>query len=96
MHSEVSTLYHATVLCILSIWGFSFKRIGMIGLIFMIPVLGETVQVFIPNRIPDFMDILHGYLGILAGYCLVKMWREIKPAVKNAQYVREKQVLRKN
>ena len=93
MHSEVSTLYHATVLCILSIWGFSFKRIGMIGLIFMIPVLGETVQVFIPNRVPDFMDILHGYLGILAGYCLVKMWKEIMPLMRNIHLHLKNQVV---
>jgi glycopeptide antibiotics resistance protein len=86
----MSTLYHVTVLCLLSIWGFSFKRTGMTILLFTIPLLGEIVQVFIPSRTPDFMDILHGYLGILAGYCLVKMWREIKPAVKNVQYHMEK------
>lgn len=92
----MSTLYHVTVLLILSIWGFSLKRIGMIALVFMIPVLGETVQIFIPSRIPDFMDILHGYLGILAGYCLVKIWREIKPVAKNVQYHLGKQVLTRN
>ena len=62
-------------------------------LLLTIPVLGETVQVFIPSRTPDFMDILHGYLGILLGYSLVKMWKEIKPAIKNVQYHLEKKVL---
>jgi hypothetical protein len=59
-------------------------------LLFTVPVVGEAIQVFVPNRTPDFMDILHGYLGILAGYCLVKIWREIKPVVKTVQYHVEK------
>ncbi|UCE82971.1 MAG: VanZ family protein [Deltaproteobacteria bacterium] len=96
MHSDVSAFYHVTVLFILAIWGFSLKRTSIITLLFMIPVLGETVQFFIPSRTVDILDVLHGYLGILAGYCLVKMWIEIQPVVKNIQFHLERQVLKRH
>ena len=57
----------------------------MIVVVFLIPVLGEIVQIFIPSRTPDFIDVLHGYLGILLGYCLVKIWRELKPVMKTVK-----------
>jgi glycopeptide antibiotics resistance protein len=96
MHADASAFYHVTILFILAIWGFSLKRLSIITLLFMIPVLGETVQFFIPSRTVDIMDVLHGYLGILAGYCVVKMWREIKPTVKTIKFYLEKQVLKRN
>jgi VanZ family protein len=96
MHSDASAFYHVTVLFILAIWGFSFKRISIITLLFMIPVLGEAVQLFIPSRTVDILDVLHGYLGILAGYCVVKMWIEIKPVVKTIQLHLERQVLKRH
>ena len=92
----MSALYHVMLLLILSIWSFSRKRVSVIVIVFLIPVLGEAVQVVIPGRTPDFNDVLHGYLGILLGYCLVKMWRELKPVVKNAKFNLIRAVIKKN
>ena len=82
MDAKACALFHFLVLAILAVGVFSRRRPSMIILLFIIPVLGEIVQFFMPSRTPDFMDIVYGYLGIVLGYCLVLMWREIKPVVK--------------
>jgi len=92
----MNALYHVSLLLILSIWSFSRKRVSVIVIVFLIPVLGEAVQVFIPGRTPDLFDVLHGYLGILLGYCLVKMCRELKPVMKNAKFHLKKTAIKKN
>ena len=92
MDAKTSAFYHVAVLFILSVGIFSFKRLSMIILLFTIPVLVETVQFFVPGRIPDFIDAVHGYLGILAGYCFVQMWREIKPVVIKVQFRLKKNI----
>lgn len=96
MDAKTSALYHVLVLFVLSIGVFSLKRVSMIVLLFMLPVLGETLQVFMPSRIPDLVDALHGYLGIVAGYCFVKMWIEIKPVVKKVQLDLKKKALERH
>lgn len=88
-------LYHVSLLLILSIWSFSLKRFSVIVLVLLIPVLGEAVQVFIPSRTTDLFNVLHGYLGILLGYCLVKMWRELRPVLKNVKFHLSKKALNK-
>jgi VanZ family protein len=88
----MSALYHVSLLLVLSIWSFSVKRVSVKVLVLLMPVLGEAVQLFIPGRTPDFIDVFHGYLGILIGYCLVKMRRELKPAVKNVKFFINKKV----
>jgi VanZ family protein len=85
MDAKMCALYHVLVLFVFSVGVLSFRRVSMIILLFMIPVLGEIVQIFMPGRTPDFADALHGYLGILAGWCFVQMWREIKPVIRQAQ-----------
>lgn len=92
---EVTTgaLYHVLVLFVLSMGVFSFKRVSIIILLFMSPVLGEVVQIFMPGRVPDFVDALYGYLGILAGYCLVQLWREISPTVRKVRLYRKRLAL---
>jgi len=93
----MSAFYHVFVLFVFSVGVFSFKRLSMTILLFMIPVLGETVQVFMPGRTPDFIDVLHGYLGIVTGYCLVRLWREIKPVVrKDRLHFLKKRVLNRH
>ena len=86
MDTKISALYHVLVLFVVSLGVFSFKRFNLIVLLFMIPVLGEIVQFFLPGRTPEFIDVLHGYLGILGGYCFVQMCREIKPVAKKVQF----------
>jgi VanZ family protein len=92
----MNAIYHVSLLLILSIWSFSRKRVSVIILVLLVPVLGEAAQLFIPGRTPDFIDVFHGYLGILIGYCLVKMWRELKPVVKNAKFNLIKTVIKRN
>ena len=85
MDARMNALFHFSIPFILSIGVFPFRRFSMIIALFIIPLLGEIFQVFIPGRTPDFIDVLHGYLGILAGYSLVQLYREIQPVVKRAQ-----------
>ena len=85
MEAKTGALYHVLVLFVLSMGVFSFKHVSMIILLFMIPVLGEIIQIFMPGRVPDFVDAIYGYLGILAGYCLVQLWREISPTVRKVR-----------
>jgi VanZ family protein len=85
MYADTSALYHVLVLFLLAMGIFSLKNLGLKTLLFMMPVLGETVQFFMPGRTPDFMDLIHGYLGILTACCLVRMWREIMPVWKKVQ-----------
>ena len=85
MGVETDGLYHVLVLFAASIGVFSVKRVSMIILLFMLPVIGEILQVFIPDRIPDLVDVFHGYLGILLGFCLVRVWREVKPVETKVQ-----------
>lgn len=85
MYAETSALYHVLVLFILSMGIFSLNSLSMIPLLLMIPVLGEIVQFFMPGRTPDFMDLIHGYLGILVAYCLVRIWREMMPVLRKVQ-----------
>ena len=85
MDARTCALFHFLVLLILSVGVFPRRRLSMIILVFLLPVLGEAVQFFMPDRTPDLMDVLHGYLGILVGYCLVRMWLEIKPVVRKIQ-----------
>ena len=92
MDAKACALFHFLVLAILAVGVFSCRRPSMIILLFIIPVLGEIVQFFMPSRTPDFMDIVYGYLGILVGYCLVLMWREIKPVVKKVHLHLKKKV----
>ncbi len=86
MDTKLSVLYHVSVLFIPSLGVFALKRFNMIILLFMIPVLGEAVQFFMPGRTPDFMDIFHGYLGILAGYCCIRLWKELRPSMKKVLF----------
>jgi len=92
MDAKTCALSHFLVLLILSVGVFPGRRLSMIVPLFVLPVLGEAVQFFMPDRTPDFMDVLHGYLGILVGYCLVQMWREIKPVVRKVRLHLKKKV----
>jgi VanZ family protein len=85
MEANTGFFLHFLVLLILSVGVFSRRYLSMVVVLFLIPAMGEAVQFFIPGRTPDIMDIHYGYLGILAGYCLVRLWREIKPVVKKVQ-----------
>ena len=85
MDAKTCALCHFLVLVGLSVGILPRRRLTTIVLLFLIPILGEIVQFFMPTRTPDLMDVYYGYLGILAGYCLVQLWREIEPAVKKAQ-----------
>ena len=86
----MDALSHFLVLFVLSVGVFSLRRLGMIILLFIIPVFGEITQFFMPSRTPDLMDVLYGYLGIVAGYCLVQLWREIWALVKKIQLREER------
>ena len=81
----MDALYHFLVLFILSIAILLLRRSRPVVLLLVIPVLTEILQFFVPGRTPYLMDVIYGYLGIVAGYCLVQMWREISPTVKNVQ-----------
>ena len=85
MDARMNALYHVLVPFVLSMGIFPFRRLSMIIILFMIPMLAEISQIFFPGRTADLIDALHGYLGILAGYCLVQLYREIQPVVKKAQ-----------
>ena len=82
MGVKTDAIYHLASLFILSMIVFPLKRRSLVALLLMAPVLTEIMQFFMPGRVPDFMDALHGYLGIVLAYCLVQMWREIAPVVK--------------
>jgi hypothetical protein len=75
-------IYHLSLLFVISLIFFPLKRSRLVFLIFLIPGLTEIVQFFVPGRVPDFMDVFHGYLGILLAYCLIQMWRELLPPLK--------------
>lgn len=85
MDARACAICHFLVLVALSIGILPRRRLSTIVLLFLIPILGEIVQFFMPSRTPDLMDVCYGYLGILAGYCLLQMWREMKPVVKKVQ-----------
>ena len=82
MAFQTDAFYHLSVLFIISIMVFPLTRSSLVALVLAIPAVTEIVQFFLPNRVPDFMDAFHGYLGIILAYCLVQMWREIAPVVK--------------
>ena len=82
MGVKTDAIYHLASLFILSMIVFPLKRRSLVALLLMAPVLTEIMQFFMPGRVPDFMDALHGYLGIVLAYCLMQMWREIAPVVK--------------
>jgi VanZ family protein len=50
-----------------------FKRFKYqyIGLILIHPFLIESIQFFVPNRLPDTADALLGLIGVLLGFCLI-------------------------
>ena len=91
MGVKTDAIYHLASLFILSMIVFPLKRRSLVALILMAPVLTEIIQFFMPGRVPDFMDALHGYLGIVLAYCLVQMWREIAPVVKEFRLHSKKQ-----
>ena len=82
MDPKFDDIYHVVTLLILSVGVFSLGRLSTIVVLMIVPILGEIVQYFVPGRTPDVKDIVHGYLGILVGYCSVRLWREIKPVAK--------------
>ena len=82
MAFQTDAFYHLSLLFIISIMVFPLKRSSLVALVLAIPAVTEIVQFFLPNRVPDFMDAFHGYLGIILAFCLVQMWREIAPVVK--------------
>jgi len=75
-------IYHLSLLFLISLIFFPLKRNRLVVLIFVIPVFTEIVQFFLPGRVPDFMDVFHGYLGILLARCLIQMWRELLPPLR--------------
>jgi hypothetical protein len=81
----MDALYHFLVLFILSLAVLLLRRPRPVALLLVIPVLTEILQVFMPGRTPALMDAIYGYLGILAGYCLVQLWREIGPTVRKVR-----------
>ena len=81
----MDALYHFLVLFILSIPILLLRRPRPVALLLVIPVLAEILQFFMPGRTPALMDAIYGYLGILAGYCLVQLWREISPTVREVR-----------
>jgi VanZ family protein len=83
MAFQTDAFYHLSFLFIFSIVVFPLKRGSLVALLLVVPALTEIVQFFMPSRVPDFMDAFHGYLGIILAYCLVHMWREIAPVVRN-------------
>ena len=85
MDAQMCSFSHFLVLVVLSVGVFSRRGLSMMILLFMVPVFGELAQFFMPSRTPDFMDVLYGYLGIVAGYCIVQLWREIWAVVKKVQ-----------
>ena len=91
MGVKTDAIYHLASLFILSMIVFPLKRRSLVALLLMAPVLTEIIQFFMPGRVPDFMDALHGYLGIVLAYCLVQMWREIAPVVKEFRLHSKKQ-----
>ena len=91
MGVKTDAIYHLASLFILSMIVFPLKRRSLVALILMAPVLTEIIQFFMPGRVPDFMDALHGYLGIVLAYCLVQMWKEIAPVVKEFRLHSKKQ-----
>ena len=91
MGVKTDAIYHLASLFILSMIVFPLKRRSLVAFILMAPVLTEIIQFFMPGRVPDFMDALHGYLGIVLAYCLVQMWREIAPVVKEFRLHSKKQ-----
>ena len=82
MAFQTDAFYHLSLMFIFSIMVFPLTRSSLVALVLAIPAVTEIVQFFLPNRVPDFMDAFHGYLGIILAYCLVQMWREIAPVVK--------------
>ena len=85
MYANMDSLYHFLLLFILSIPVLLFRRPRPIALLLSIPVITEISQFFVPGRTPALTDAIYGYLGILAGYSLVLMWREISPTVKKVR-----------
>ena len=81
----MDALYHFLVLFVLSIAILILRRPRPVALLLVIPVLTEILQFLMPGRTPALMDAVYGYLGILAGYCLVRLWREISPTVKEVR-----------
>ena len=81
----MDALYHFLVLFILSIAVLLLRCPRPIALLLVIPVLTEILQVFMPGRTPALKDAIYGYLGIVAGYCFVQLWREIGPTVKKVR-----------
>ena len=85
MYAQMDALYHFLVLFILSIPVLLLRRPRLVVLLLVIPLFTEILQFFMPGRTPDLMDVIYGYLGILVGYCLVQLWREISPTVKKVR-----------
>jgi hypothetical protein len=84
-YANMDALYHFLVLFSLSIAVLLRKRPRPVALLLVIPVLTEILQFVIPGRTFALRDAMYGYLGILAGYCLVQLWREISHTVKKVR-----------
>jgi hypothetical protein len=84
-YAKMDAFYHFLVLFILSIAVLLLRCPRPVALLLVIPVLTEILQVFLLGRTPALMDAIYGYLGIVAGYCLVQLWREIRPTVKKGR-----------
>ena len=85
MYAQMDALYHFLVLFILSIPVLLLRRPRPVVLLLVIPLFTEILQFFMPGRTPDLMDAIYGYFGILVGYSLVRLWREISPTVKKVR-----------
>jgi ribosomal protein L37AE/L43A len=93
----MDALYHFLILFILSIAVLLLRRPRPVALLLVIPVLTEILQFFMPGRTPALKDAIYGYLGILAGYCLVQLWREISPTAKKVRlYTKRLSLLSQN
>jgi glycopeptide antibiotics resistance protein len=92
MGPKMCVLFHFLIFLVFSVGVFSRRRLSMIILLFLLPVLGEGAQYYMPSRTGDPIDVVHGYLGILVGFCLVQMWREVNPTVKKIRLHLNKKV----
>ena len=63
------------------------------GWLFLLPAVVEAIQLFIPTRTADWLDLQVGIGGVICGYCLIRLYRETVPTFR--KYIRMKKRTRR-
>ena len=62
------------------------------GWLLLLPFVVEAAHLFMPSRTADWKDLVFGLGGVICGWCLITLYREITPTLR--RYTRRQRNMR--